>query len=76
MYAFGCLLITSSILIFKFKNEYSKNNLEEAEIDAEQASASAQRLSLFNAFKVIYKLFKLRSVRLLTLVFLTMNVIK
>ncbi len=74
MYVFGGVFLISSFLIYKFKSEYSQNNLEEAKLDEEQASASAQKLSLFNAYKILYKLFKLKSVRLLTLVFLTMNV--
>ncbi len=74
MYVFGAVFVISAGVIYKFKNEHSKNNLEEMELDARLENASAQKLSLLNAYKVLYKLLQLKSVRLYALVLITMSV--
>jgi hypothetical protein len=74
MYIFGAVFLATSVVIFFFKNEHSKNNLEEIEKDEHDKSAEAQKLSLFHAYKVIWNLLKLKTVRRLVLVFLTVSV--
>jgi PAT family acetyl-CoA transporter-like MFS transporter 1 len=74
MYVFGVVFLVTAILVFFFKNEHSRNNLEEIAKDETLDTSQAKKMSLFSAYKIIYKLFKLRSVRLLLLTLFTANV--
>jgi hypothetical protein len=74
MYIFGGVFLMTAILIYFFKNEHSPNNLEEIAKDAREDNVEAQKLSIFHAYKVIWSLLKLKSVRGLALVLLTANV--
>jgi hypothetical protein len=70
MYFFGVIYLCTSIFIFFFKSEYSKNR-REAEISDEPKD---RRLSIFESYKVIMGLFKLKAVRELSFILLTANV--
>ena len=68
MYLFGAIFMTTAILVFLFKNERSKVNIE-AEKEEETS-----RLSLFQSYMVIWRLFGLNAVGELALLLVTANV--
>ncbi len=71
---FGFVFFLTSVLIYFFKNEYSLNNLEEMDKDEQEDSVNAQKLSIYHAYKVIWRLLKLKAIRGFALVLITANV--
>ena len=66
-YTYGVLSIICAIVIFLFKKEHrKKENLDETQ---------NSKLSISNAYKRIWKIFKLKPMRKLILLILTMRVI-
>jgi hypothetical protein len=76
MYVFGAIYLVTAILVYLYKNEHSKNNLEAMESDEALESQSARKLSILNAYIIIYKLLKLKAVRLYVFILLTQSVIQ
>lgn len=71
MYFFGVIYISTAILVFIFKNEKSKQNIQDED---EAAQSQNKRLNLYESYQIIWKLFSLKSVRELTIILLTLNV--
>ena len=81
MYFLGVVFFCTTICIFLFKNEKSKNKVEkdkEEEItlsETDEIKKKIKRLTLIESYKVIWHLLKLASVRELSLVLFTFYVI-
>jgi hypothetical protein len=66
MHFFGVIYFATAILIYFFKNEHSKNHPDD--------EAEYEKLSLYESYRIIWRLFSLKSVRELTFILLTVNV--
>jgi hypothetical protein len=71
MYLFGAIFIITSFYILLFKKE--KNNKIEENNKSDLVSSNTG-LSMFETYKVLYNICKIKSVRLLALILLTARV--